>query len=117
MAYPKMKSRIKDIRAKHRIAEKYPSERVLDEGTLLKAIAEADQKVRKKKQLTSQMLLTALEDGRHVRFEGAVCIINEGNDRRLVKVGWGTGKVEAMFSCWKENGVWYGKRVGLFGGE
>jgi predicted homoserine dehydrogenase-like protein len=109
----KRKWRLKDIKEKHIISRKYPVGDLLDEDTLTKAIAEADQKVRKKKQLTKQMILTSLEDGRKVRFEGAIIINNEGEDKRMVRVQWQNGRMEAMFHCWKENGKWFGKRVGL----
>jgi len=109
----KLKWRRKDIMAKHRISQKYPAGQVLDENALIKAIAESDQKVRKKKQLTKQMILSALGDGRKVRFEGAVIIMSENENKRTVKVQWQGGRMEAIFSCWKENGKWIGKRVGL----
>lgn len=110
---PTLKSLEKDIRAKHSIGSKYESGKLLDEDTLVKALAEADQKVRKKKQLTKAMIINALEYGTPVRFLGSIRIQSEGDDKRLVKVMWKEGRLEAVFSCWKENGVWFGKRVDL----
>ena len=112
----KQKWRIKDIKAKHRISQKYPTGQILDEDALIKAIAEADQKVRKKKQLTKQMILSALEDARKVRFEGAAIITNEGADKKTVRIQWQGGRMEAIFSCCKEDGKWLGKRIGLLEG-
>jgi len=113
----KLKWRRKDIREKHRISQKYTAGQILNEDALIKAMAEADQEVRKKKQLTKQRILSALEDVRNVRFEGAMVIISKGENKRIVKVQWQNGMVEAMFLCWKDDGMWTGKRVGLLEGR